>query len=50
MKQIIEGIILIVLGIALVVLRNYYIYFCILFIAFGALKLVLAFTKKEKRN
>ncbi|MGB3478790.1 MAG: hypothetical protein WBB67_06490 [bacterium] len=48
MRQFIEGIILIVLGIALVVLRDYYIYFCILFIAFGALKLVLALTRKKR--
>jgi hypothetical protein len=47
MKQIVEGIVLVVLGIALILLKNYYIYFCILFIAFGALKLVLAFTKKK---
>jgi len=47
MKQIVEGIVLVVLGIALILLKNYYIYFCILFIVFGALKLLLAFTKKK---
>ncbi|MGB3477572.1 MAG: hypothetical protein WBB67_00245 [bacterium] len=47
MKRIIEGIILIALGIALILFRNYYIYFCILFIVFGGLKILFTFIKKR---